>query len=459
MKVAVIGTGYVGLTTAVALAYLGHEVWGVDVDATKIRDLARGHPPIHEPGLEALLPLVQPRLHFTTAYADAIPGAEVILIAVGTPPGADGAPDLRYVRQAVEALALHLDGAHPVVAIKSTVPMGTGRWVRARIQEIRAEAYEVASNPEFLRQGSALHDTFYPNRIVIGADTPRAVAVLEALYRPLLEQSFPPPKGLPRPSGLEAVPLVATDLTSAELIKYAANAFLALKISFINEIAALAEQVGADATHVARGIGLDARIGPQFLRPGIGWGGSCFDKDTAALLALGRAHGTEMRIVQAARAVNHHQRERIIEKLTRELTTLRGRTVGLLGIAFKPHTDDLRDAPALAIAHRLIQCGAHVRLHDPVALARARREHPELERAYREHPTEVFEEADAVVLVTEWPQYLELPWETLAPRMRFPLVLDGRNVLDAARLTAAGFRYLGTGRCIAHTAPAPTPPR
>ncbi len=459
MKVAVIGTGYVGLTTAVALAYLGHEVWGVDVDAAKVRDLERGLPPIHEPGLEALLPLVKPRLRFTTAYADAIPGAEVVLIAVGTPPGVDGAPELRYVRQAAEALAAHLSGTRTVVAIKSTVPMGTGRWVRTLIQEIRAEAPDVASNPEFLRQGSALHDTFYPNRIVIGADTPRAVGVLQELYRPILEQSFPPPKGIPRPPGLEAVPLVATDLASAELIKYAANAFLALKISFINEVAALAEQVGADATHVARGIGLDARIGPQFLRPGIGWGGSCFDKDTAALLALGRTHGLEMRIVQAARAVNHQQRERVIEKLARALTTLRGRTIGLLGIAFKPHTDDLRDAPALAIAHRLIQCGARVRLHDPVALARARREHPELARAYRDHPAEVFEAADAVVLVTEWPQYLELPWEALAPKMRFPLVLDGRNALDAARLTAAGFCYLGTGRRPSRTPLAPAPPR
>jgi len=340
-----------------------------------------------------------------------------------------------------------------VVVNKSTVPVGSGSWVESLVQEAYAAhngqkprgQFAVASNPEFLREGSAIRDSLYPDRVVVGAEDQRALEVLYTLYRPILEQTFTPPSFIPRPEGLQAVPFIATDLASAELIKYSANAFLALKISFINEIAALAERVGADITQIAKGIGLDVRIGTRFLQAGIGWGGSCFGKDTAALIATARDYGLSMPIVTAAREVNYRQRERIVEKLLAELKILKGRTIGLLGLAFKPNTDDLRDAPALDIASRLIERGARVRAHDPVAMERARREHPHLDLHYCETPEQVAEEADALVLVTEWAMYRELPWEELARRMRRAVLVDGRNFLDRAQMAALGFRYVGIG--------------
>lgn len=287
--------------------------------------------------------------------------------------------------------------------------------------------------------------------MVVGTEDPDALKTLYELYRPILEQTFPPPAFLPRPEGLGAVPFVATDLASAELIKYAANAFLALKISFINEIAALAEKVGADVTQVARGIGLDSRIGTRFLQAGIGWGGSCFGKDTAALLAMAREYGLTMPIVEAARQVNYRQRERVVEKLLEELNILKGKTIGLLGLSFKPQTNDLRDAPSVDIAQRLRARGASVKAHDPVAMNEARREHPDLHIHYCARAEDVFDGADAVVLVTEWPEYRSLPWEQLAAVMRTPLVFDGRNFLDTERLARAGFRHLRIG--VGGTAP------
>jgi len=300
----------------------------------------------------------------------------------------------------------------------------------------------VASSPEFLREGTALHDTLYADRVVVGSDDSRSLEVLYTLYRPVLDQTFVPPSYLPRPEDLGAVPLVSTDLASAELIKYAANAFLALKISYINEIGQLAEKVGADITQVAKGIGLDARIGSRFLQAGLGWGGSCFGKDTAAFVSTAAEYGLEMRIVEAARTVNVRQRERIIEKLLAELKILKGRTVALLGLAFKPNTDDLREAPAVEIARKLVERGCRVKVHDPVALERFRREYPSLGVLCCDTAEQTAAGADAVVLVTEWPQYREMNWEALAASMRTRLVLDGRNVLDRARLTRAGFRYL-----------------
>lgn len=452
MNVAVVGTGYVGLTTGLALAYLGHRVACIDIDRTKIEILREGRLPIYEPGLEELLPLVRGRVEFTDAYAR-VRDAQVVIIAVGTPPLPDGNPQLSQLEQAAWSIGLHLGEDFTVVVNKSTVPVGSGNRVESLIREARRSRngrsvdgrFAVASNPEFLREGSALRDSLYPDRVVVGAEDRRAIEVLYTLYRPILEQSFPAPAFLPRPEGLGAVPFVATDLTSAELIKYAANAFLALKISFINEIAALAEKVGADITQVARGIGLDARIGTRFLQAGIGWGGSCFGKDTAALLATAREYGLTMPIVEAAREVNYRQRERVVERLLEELKILKGKTIGLLGLAFKPHTDDLRDAPSLDIAQRLRARGAWVRAHDPVAMERARREHPDLHVQYCERPEDLFDGADAVVLVTEWPEYRELPWERLASVMRVPLVLDGRNCLDAERLARAGLRHLRVG--------------
>jgi UDPglucose 6-dehydrogenase len=451
MNVTILGTGYVGLTTGACLAYLGHQVYCVDADAKKIESLGRGEMPFFEPHLADLVADAQANLCFTTDYARAIPEAQVIFIAVGTPPGPGGAPDLRYLESAARGIGENLGAHFTVIVNKSTVPIGSGNWVGSLVRDAfqkRDESksggsFAVASNPEFLREGSALHDSLYPDRVVVGADEAQTAEVLYTLYRPLLEQSFPAPSYLPRPDATEAAPLISTDLASAELIKYAANAFLSLKISYINEIGLLAEKVGADIAQVAKGIGLDARIGTRFLQAGIGWGGSCFGKDTAALVGTAAEYGLDMAIVKAAREVNRRQRERVVEKLLGELKILKGRTIGLLGLAFKPNTDDLRDAPALDIAKRLIERGARVKVHDPVAMERFRADNPSLDVLCCAKAEEVAEGADALVLVTEWPEYRELDWEKLAKSMHSAILLDGRNVLDRGRLTRAGFRYAG----------------
>ena len=448
MNVAILGTGYVGLTTGACLAYLGHEVTCVDPDASKIGALQRGEVPFHEPHLEDLLVAARPNLKFTMDYSEAIPDAQVVFIAVGTPPGVGGAPDLRYLQAAAEGVGERLGHHFTVVVNKSTVPIGSGNWVGALVRDAAErhgrgkDCFAVASNPEFLREGTALLDSLYPDRVVIGADDPRTAEVLYTLYRPILDQTFQPPAFLPRPDRMGGVPLISTDLASAELIKYAANAFLALKISYINEIGQLAEKVGADISQVAHGIGLDARIGTRFLQAGIGWGGSCFGKDTAALVSTASEYGLDMSIVKAARDVNRRQRERVVEKLLGELKILKGRTIGLLGLAFKPNTDDLREAPALDIARHLLERGARVKVHDPVAMNRFKKEYPTWMLSWPRDAHEAARDADAVVLVTEWPQYLELDWESLASVMRTPILLDTRHALDRGRITRAGFRYL-----------------
>ncbi len=452
MKVTIIGTGYVGLTTGVCLAYLGHEVTCLDSDESKIDSLTRGVMPIYEPRLAELCAEARPMLGFTTSYAAAIPQAEVIFIAVGTPPLASGAPDLSALSSAAECIGVNVrrDG-FTVIVNKSTVPIGCGNWVGAIIREAferrhggRANGhFAVASNPEFLREGSALHDSLYPSRIVIGADDQRALHLLHELYRPILQQSFTPPAFLPRPADLGAVPLVTADVPSAELIKYAANAFLALKISYINEVGQLAERVGAEIAQVAKGIGLDSRIGTQFLQAGLGWGGSCFGKDTSALIATANEYGLRMPIVEATREINRRQRERVLEKLLQRLKILKGCTIGLLGLAFKPHTDDLRESPALDVAARLVERGARVRAHDPAAMQRLARERPELPIACCAEAEDVAREADAVVLATEWPEYQDLPWERMLQDMRRPVLLDARNFLDRARMVQLGFEHVG----------------
>jgi UDPglucose 6-dehydrogenase len=452
MKVAVIGAGYVGLTTALSLAYVGHEVVGVDLDADKVARLNRGELPFYEPHAKEMLALVRERLRFTARYEEAVPQAEVIFIAVGTPSLPDGAPDLSQVRSAAQAIGRHLGEGFTVVVNKSTVPVGSGNYVEALVRRAFLEAHggepdgrlAVASNPEFLREGQALYDSLYPDRIVVGAEDRRAIEVLRALYEPILEQSFTPPPFLPRPERMGAVPFLTTDLASAELIKYGANAFLALKISFINELARLAEKVGADIREVARGIGLDHRIGPRFLQAGLGWGGSCFPKDTAALLAMGREYGLSLGITEAARKVNEDQRRWAVDKLLAELKTLKGRTIALLGLAFKANTDDLRESPALELARLLLDRGAFLRAHDPVALPRARKE-VSLPLEYAETPEEALRGADAVVLATDWPLYRTWPWQELKPLLRTPLVLDARNFLDGKALADLGYRYLGMG--------------
>jgi UDPglucose 6-dehydrogenase len=449
VNVAIIGTGYVGLTTGVCLAFLGHKVTCVDADLNKIKSLEKGEAPFFEPFLNELILEAQPHLKYTVEYSEAVPSADVIFIAVGTPTGVNGAPDLKYLEAAARSIGQHLGSQFTVVVNKSTVPIGSGNWVgslvRASMQENgkKQGCFSVASNPEFLREGSALYDSLYPDRIVIGTDQARTSQVLYTLYQPLLEQTFAAPSFLPRPEGMGAVPLISTDLASAELIKYAANAFLSLKISYINEIGSLAEKVGADITKVARGIGLDRRIGHRFLQAGVGWGGSCFGKDTAALVSTAAEYGLDMPIVKAARDVNRRQRDRVLDKLLGELKILKGRTIGLLGLAFKPDTDDLRDAPAIDIAKRLLERGAIVKVHDPVAMARFRQEHQDLGVTCVETAEEVANDADAIVLVTEWQQYKELPWEDVARSMQTPVLVDGRNVLDRERMTQSGFRYVG----------------
>ena len=438
-----------GLTTGVCLAFVGHSVSCLDTDEEKIKALSEGKIPIYEPSLEELLEEARPNLHFTTNYAEAIPGADVIFIAVGTPPTLSGAPNLEFLSEAARSIGQHVNGEFTVVVNKSTVPIGSGNWVGSLMREaceqrrdIAGAEFAVASNPEFLREGTALHDSLYPDRIVIGADEPRSLEVLYSLYRPILDQTFTAPTYLPRPEAVGVIPLLSTDLASAELIKYAANAFLALKISFINEIGLLAERVGANISEVARGIGLDSRIGPRFLSAGIGWGGSCFGKDTAALMATAAEYGLNLPIVEAARKINCRQRDRVVEKLLQELKILKGRTIGLLGLAFKPNTDDLREAPAIEIAQKLTDRGVRVKAHDPIALERFRREHGAIGVQLCQTVCEVAEGCDALVLVTEWNEYRELEWEPIVKKMRSPLLLDGRHALDREKVTRAGLRYV-----------------
>jgi len=452
MRVAVIGTGYVGLTTGVALAYLGHRVVGVDKDPAKIQLLKQGRSPIHEPGVEELLAeLGEARLSFTSDTFDAVKNADLIMIAVGTPAKANGEADTSYVEAAAREVAKGFEsGRNYTVVVKSTVPIGTNRRVAHVIEQVLRERdvnvnVFLASNPEFLREGLALKDTFYPDRIVVGAENLEAVEALHHLYRPILEQTFNPPSFLPRPEGFGLPPLITTDPTSAEMIKYAANACLALKISYINEIAGLCEKVGADVVEVARGIGLDSRIGPGFLGAGIGWGGSCFPKDTAALLAMGREYNYSMPIVAAAREVNFKQRERVIEKLQHALKVLRGSVIGILGLAFKPGTDDVRESPALDVVRMLLDRGAHVRVHDPIALENAKKVLGS-EVEYYDDYYDMAKGTDALVLATEWPQYFDLDFSKLSGLMHRKVFVDGRNVFTPEEVSKWGFVYMGMGR-------------
>lgn len=454
MNVTVVGGGYVGTVTGAAFRFLGNDVVILETDSGRLESLRNGIAPIYEPGLGELLGLGSSRLYCTSSYEEAIPDADVVFITVGTPTGEDGMPDMSFVDEAAYRIGLNLGPAYTLIVNKSTVPVGSGNWVESIVREAlesrngsrSAADFSVASNPEFLREGAALSDTFYADRIVIGSHEPRAIACLSELYLPLRNQDFVPPPFLPRPEGLSAIPLVTTDLASAEMIKYAANAFLTVKISFINEIARLAEKVGADILQLSRGIGLDERIGSRFLQAGIGWGGSCFGKDTAALVSIGRDYGESMEIVQAARHVNCRQREQVVEKLLSQVKILKGGVVGVLGLAFKPNTDDLRDAPALDIAKRLITRGAKVLAHDPIALGRARQEVSLPGLVLKEEPAEVFAGADAVLLATDWQQYRELDYQELRQKMRTAIFLDGRNLLDPAEMTAFGYTYCGVGR-------------
>jgi UDPglucose 6-dehydrogenase len=455
MQVTVIGTGYVGTVTGVCLAYLGHQVTCVDSDAAKIERLERGQSPIYEPHLEAMIALAAARggVAFRTSPDDAVRASDVIFIAVGTPPLPSGEADLNYLEAAAKAIGHAMDGERfRVVVNKSTVPVGSGNLVETLVREGIAEAgrsghvrFGVASNPEFLREGSAVADSLYPDRIVVGGDA-AALAVIRELYEPLVTQAFPAPPGVPRPDSMISVPLLATTLTSAEMIKYAANAFLAMKIGFANEMANICERVGAEAPEVMAGIGLDSRIGARFLSPGVGWGGSCFGKDIHALLHTAREYGYSGRLLEASLEVNAAQRQWAIQKLQEKLFILKGRTIGLLGLAFKPDTDDLRDAPSLHIAERLLQMGARVKAYDPVASRACAAQRGDLKIRYCQSPLELAADSDALVLVTEWREFHGLDLPALAACMASPVLVDGRNFIDPEAARAAGFDYTGIGR-------------
>lgn len=457
MRVTVIGTGYVGTVTGACLAYLGHRVTCVDTDETKIARLRKGESPIYEPYLEELMREAATRggIDFETEVARPVAESDVIFIAVGTPPLPSGEANLAYLEAAANAIGAAMDGSKfRVIVNKSTVPVGSGNLVETLVREGISEAHPaeranicfgVVSNPEFLREGCAVADSLFPDRIVVGGDG-RSLETMRALYAPLVTQHFDPPLSVPRPRGMTQVPLVATSLTSAEMIKYAANAFLAMKIGFANEMANICERVGAEATEVMQGIGLDSRIGPRFLNPGVGWGGSCFGKDVQALAHTAREYGYSSKLLQATLEVNAAQRQMVIQKLQEKLFILKGRTIGLLGLAFKPETDDLRDAPSLHIAERLLQMGARVKAYDPIAVDACRAQRPDLKIRLCESALEVATEADALVLVTEWRQFRELDLVGLRRVMATPILVDGRNLYSSELAVAAGFDYCGVGR-------------
>jgi UDPglucose 6-dehydrogenase len=434
MKIAIIGTGYVGLVSGACFAEFGHEVTCIDIDASKIDRLKRQEIPIYEPGLDILVQknMQANRLVFTTDFTPGVPEAQVIFIAVGTPASrrGDGYADLTYVYEAARQIAPHLQD-YTVVVNKSTVPVGTARQVSRIISGANPTAdFDVASNPEFLREGAAIRDFMHPDRVVIGVNSERAEEVLKDLYRPLY---------------LIETPFVITGIETSELTKYAANAFLATKISFINELANICEEIGADVQDVAKGIGLDGRIGKKFLHAGPGYGGSCFPKDTHALLRIAQEHGVACRIVEAVVEVNAAQKARMARKIRKALGGNEGgKTIAVLGLAFKPETDDIRDAPSLTILSTLMEHGASIRAHDPQAMGEAAKVLPEVK--YCANAYEACEGADGVVLMTEWNEYRALDLDRIKSLLREPVFVDLRNVYSARAMEQNGFRYFSVGR-------------
>ncbi len=446
MRVCTIGTGYVGLVTGVCLAHIGHDVVCVDNNPTKVALMQSGQSPIYEPGLSEIMQsaMAAGRLKFTTDLAMGVTHGEILFIAVGTPPMPDGSTDTQYVEAVAKGIGAELTNDYKVIVNKSTVPIGSGDWVKMLVLDGVAESssslsqsdvkFDVVSNPEFLREGSAIDDTLHPDRIVLGSDNQQAIDLMMKLYAPIIQRENAPP-----------VPVLTTDLGSAEMIKYAANAFLATKISFINEIANICERVGADVTQVSKGIGLDSRIGSKFLNAGIGWGGSCFPKDLAALIHTGADYGYDAKLLKATVSVNHQQRMVVIEKLQSSLKILKGKTIGLLGLTFKPDTDDLRDAPALDIIKMLHNLGAKVKAYDPIVSDRSTI-HADLTGVILvADPVLLATDCDAIVLMTEWAEFQELDYQYLVTLMRSPFLIDCRNFLTADSMTAAGFKYVRIG--------------
>ena len=433
MNICVVGTGYVGLVTGTCFAEFGVNVVCVDKDKNKIDKLNNGIIPIYEPGLEELVKknVKDNRLSFTTDIDKAINDSLVVFIAVGTPPKDDGSADLSYVESVARSIARKLNG-YKVIVTKSTVPVGTGEKIRKIILEInkKQENFDIVSNPEFLREGSAIEDFMRPNRVVIGASGERAVEIMKELYRPLY---------------LIEAPFVITNVESAEMIKYASNAFLATKISFINEIANICERVGADIHAVAKGMGLDHRIGSKFLHPGPGYGGSCFPKDTQAIAQIARENNYTFEVVEAVVNVNKKQKERMIEKIVKMVDELKGKTISILGLSFKPNTDDMRDAPSVDIINGLLKLGAKIKAYDPVAMDEARKIFND-DIKYCKDSYDAAEGSDALVLITEWNQFRSLDMSKIKGLLKSPVIIDLRNVYEPQKMKELGIRYTGVGR-------------
>jgi UDPglucose 6-dehydrogenase len=428
-KICVIGVGYVGLVTGTCFADLGHQVTCIDVDKSKIEKLHDGVMPIYEPGLEEMVRrnAQAGRLDFTTLHQDALAGAEFAFIAVGTPQGSGGEADLQYVRSAAESIAKVMD--HSLIIVnKSTVPIGTGDWVADIVRRHQPQPVEfsVVSNPEFLREGSAINDFMLPDRIVLGSLDPEAAAQVAQLYLSL------------------RAPIMLTDLRTAEMIKYASNAFLATRISFINEIASICEALGADVKEVAVGMGYDKRIGPDFLDAGIGYGGSCFPKDVQALAHMAAIHGCHPQLLRSVMDINRDQRRQVIHKLRELLGTLDEKVIGVLGLAFKPNTDDMREAPSVELIHLMQSEGAHIQTYDPVAMVNANLYLHDVTLCQDAYQTA--QGADALVIVTEWNEFKHLSLPRLKEALRQPFVVDGRNIYDPEQMKALGFVYRGMGR-------------
>ena len=428
-KVAVVGTGYVGFTSAACLADLGHDVTAVDIDSEKVHTLQQGRPTIYEPGLEEVMARAMKagRLRFTEDYAQAIPGVEFVFIAVGTPPGRRGEADLVYIKQASKSIAATMRSTLTIVN-KSTVPIGTGDIVSRIVGEhLESEIpFHVVSNPEFLREGSAIHDFTHPDRLVFGSHDRTAAEGVAHLFEKL------------------ETTILITDLYTAEMIKYASNAFLATRISFINEMARICERVDADVKVVAEGMGLDRRIGPLFLEAGIGYGGSCFPKDVKALARMAENNGLHPELLDAVMEINLDQRTLVIEKLREVLGGLRNQEIGILGLAFKPNTDDIREAPALEVINSLLLKGARLRVYDPRAMPVARRQLNSVQ--YCDDAYAAARGADALLVVTDWEEFKALDLEQVKTLMRRPVIVDGRNIFDPSRMRELGFVYRGVGR-------------
>lgn len=432
MHIAVIGTGYVGLVTGACFAEFGVEVTCVDVDKEKIDRLGQGIIPIYEPGLDQIVERNSKagRLHFTTDIKFAVEQALVVFLAVGTPPQEDGSPDMSYYRQAAKDIAEAMNG-YKVLVTKSTVPVGTGKWLREFITENQTTKtnFGVASNPEFLREGAAIDDFMRPDRVVVGSNEPDAIAIMKDLYRPLY---------------LIETPVVITSLEAAELIKYAANAFLATKITFINEIANLCDAIGCDVHDVARGMGMDNRIGRKFLHPGPGYGGSCFPKDTRAFTKVGDKYGVATSVVDAVIEANEFQRLAMIPKIEKLVGDVSGKQIGVLGLSFKPETDDMRESPATDIIRELQSRGAKIKAFDPVAMEEARHLLTDVEYATDEY--DAIKDADVLVIVTEWNQFRALDMERVKQLLKSPKIADLRNIYEPEDMRAMGFEYVGVGR-------------